>query len=109
ELRRLQAHGGYAVDAVRFSPDGKVLASVGRDGFVTFWDTTSWRRLHRFAKAMAKKAFVVFSPDGKFVACDDGGNTFSVWEATTGKLRHRVSGHEDEVTTVAFGADGNLL
>lgn len=42
-----QAHRGQAVTAVRFSPDGRSLASAGSDGTAAIWDTASGQLLQR--------------------------------------------------------------
>lgn len=31
------------VEAIAFSPDGKLLASAGWDGVIVLWDTSTWR------------------------------------------------------------------
>lgn len=51
---------GCSVNQVQFSPDGKVLATAGRDGYVRFWDTVTWRQTGRFRGF----APIAFSPDG---------------------------------------------
>lgn len=41
------AHGGRAVNSVRFDPSGRRLASGGSDGTAAIWDPRSGALLHR--------------------------------------------------------------
>jgi len=56
---------GYdcSVQQVRFSVDGKRLATAGRDGYVRLWDAATLRQMGRFQGS----APIAFSPDGKAV------------------------------------------
>jgi WD40 repeat protein/thiol-disulfide isomerase/thioredoxin len=69
ELRRLLGHGHFGFSYVKFSADGRILATVGQFGPVKFWDTTSWTvlglvRLHQIYP-QGWTAGVLLSPDGK--------------------------------------------
>jgi RNA polymerase sigma factor (sigma-70 family) len=69
ELRTLQGHGHFGMSYVKFSADGKILATVGQFGPVKFWDTTNWKnlglvRLHQIYPE-GFVAGVVLSPDNK--------------------------------------------
>jgi WD40 repeat protein len=61
ELARLEGRLG-GVNCVRFSPDGKLLASGGNDNAVQLWDTTTRRRLRSFAGHSAPVNELVFGP-----------------------------------------------
>jgi WD40 repeat protein len=68
ELRILQGHSG-AIWSVRYSPDGKLMATVGQDGTVRIWDAATSSEI-RALKPNEGEAFgqIAFSPDGKRIA-----------------------------------------
>src|SRR5437764_14900496 len=58
----LRLRGDDATDALVFSPDGKLLASGGRNGVVRVWDAATGKELHTFtghAETIRALAFVV--------------------------------------------------
>jgi hypothetical protein len=63
-VRFRQAH----VWRVAFSPDGKTIASGGRDHEVRLWDPETGRTVRRFRGHPESINCVAFSPDGKRLA-----------------------------------------
>lgn len=70
ERRRLHGHVG-GVTCVEFSPDGRVLASTGKDGSIRLWDVESASLSKAINRPGAVGQTVSFSPDAKTLAVTD--------------------------------------
>ncbi len=81
------------VNAVAFAPDGKLLATIGKDGRVMVWATANiadGRQLWEAAADEDSGSHTEFSPDGRSLyTCGDEG-VLRVWDAATGKLRKEL-------------------
>src|SRR5437870_6667964 len=98
-----------AVRRAVFSPDGRLLVSVGEDKQVIVWDFARRERLATFNDHTDWVAAVAFAPDGKRFATASFDRTVIVWDALKLRKETVLRGHRDKVTLVAFSPDGQVL
>src|SRR5205085_616014 len=82
---RLRHVGG--VQAVAFSPDGKLLAAGGGDKKVRVYEVDGGKLKHELKGQNLAINTVAFSPDGKWLASGSGDKSVRVWDAATGDVK----------------------
>jgi WD40 repeat protein len=102
---------GHAV-AVEFSPEGRLLAFVGRTG-VEVWDFLNGEKTFSFKKSDAIWGWgAAFSPDGAYFTASEGG-TVGVWNTKTWEKVHTLKGQtrsgSGSVYGLAYSPDGKQL
>jgi WD40 repeat protein len=111
---RLVPQLGHAkeIQALAFSPDGKLLASGGADSVVVLWDVRTGVELGSLTGLRDKVAAIVFSPDSRQIAASGYDNTVRIWDAATGRLLRTWLGTQQESQYfggIAFSPDGRQL
>jgi WD40 repeat protein/serine/threonine protein kinase/tetratricopeptide (TPR) repeat protein len=106
-LRFELPHRGKCHD-VRYSADGRLVATASYDGTACVWDAATGRRLRELRHPDC--VFTVeFNADGTrlLTACRDGMARLWAWE--TGRLVCPAFEHEHEARTAAFTPDGRFV
>src|SRR5687767_11701557 len=126
----IQAGHTKPINAVAFSPDGRWLASGGKDDTIKIWDIATGHVLRTLYAHSSNVNALAVSPDGKFLASASGDmtdkrdlatfmrggiaggiadNTVRIWDVRTGREVRVLRGHELPVGGVAFSSDGRSL
>ncbi|MBW4566957.1 MAG: AAA-like domain-containing protein [Tolypothrix carrinoi HA7290-LM1] len=107
ESNILQKHQGF-VQKVRFSPDGKTIATASFDNTAKLWsaDGRELLTLNGHTQAVVD---VSFSPDGQTIATASRDGTVKFWNRQ-GKLLKTLNAHKNSVVwSVSFSPDGKKI
>ncbi len=97
------------VEAVAFSPDGRLFVSGDFDGKLRLWDRETGETLHTRSHGQYVHA-VAFDTAGKRFVSGSSDHSIRIYAVDDGRLLQTLEGHKDAVLSVRFSADGkNLL
>jgi len=105
ESQVIEAHPDV-VNAVAFSPDGKLIVSGSGDKSIKVWQLPSGKLSATLRDHSDGVLSVVFSPDGKYLASSGMDKSMKVWDISTGKRIYSITAHDDIVTDTEFSSDG---
>jgi len=100
--RRLDSIHSDSVFALRFSPDGKHLASASADKFVRITDVHTGQVIHSLEGHSGQVLGVAWSRDGRTLASCGADGTIRTWDPITGERRSVITGFDKEVTSICF-------
>ena len=107
-VRTLAGHGGF-VHAVRFSPDGRIIASAGQDGSIRTWSRADGGELLTIKAHDATIYSLAFNPAGQQLCSGSFDKTIKLWNPVNGIQVGVFKGHQEGVFCLGFSADGQQL
>lgn len=111
DAQQLLAFGDrrWAVRAIVFSKDGKLLATGGEDGMIRLWDTATGECLDKWEGHSDRLNCIGFSADGEIVASGSDDATVKLWALSSGQCLRTLQGHTSAVRGLSFSPEHNLL
>jgi len=116
-LRKFEGHEDE-VNAIKWCPQGKLLASCSDDWTAKIWNMSS-ERYQLDLREHSKEIYTIrWSPTGPGTANPNAklvlasasfDSLIKIWDVEKGKRIHNLSKHSDPVYSVAFSPDGQLL
>ncbi len=102
------------VNALKFSPDGKRLATGGgeptRGGEILIWEAANGSLLQALTNIHSDAVFGLdFTRDGKYLASSAADKFVKVVELDTGRVVKQFEGHTHHVLGVSWKQDGRTL
>ncbi|HLO47930.1 MAG TPA: WD40 repeat domain-containing protein, partial [Kamptonema sp.] len=106
ENNRLEGHGDR-VQAVKYSPDGKTIATASSDKTIKL-SSVDGRLLKTLIGNERSVNDLSFSPDGKLLAAASSDGIVKLWNIE-GNLIKTFSGHSEKINSISFSPDGKRL
>jgi WD40 repeat protein len=105
---------GRQVDAVLFSPNGKLLVVGGGDrtgdeNNIHIWDVNTKKLLYQLRGHQKAISTLAFSPDGNCFLSGSLDKTICLWKVDKVKPIRRFRVHTSQVISVAYAPDGKVF
>jgi WD40 repeat protein/ferric-dicitrate binding protein FerR (iron transport regulator) len=107
ERRALSGHA-LEVRALAFAPNGRLLASAGREGTARLWEVTEGEPLFHLTGHGREVRWVAFSRDGALLATAGNDGTARVWQTSDGQ-EYAIFRTKHAVARALFSPDGTTL
>ena len=108
ELQLTFAAHANSIDALKYSPDGKMIASRGGDNNVCLWDADSGEFLRIFREDKEEVSDIDFSRDGKTLAIVNSNGALILWNSHTGE-KIKTFSWETKLNFVEYSPDGKTF
>jgi WD40 repeat protein len=105
--RRLEHRA--TVNIVRFSADGRRLATSSADGTARVWDARTGRSVAVLTGHQDPVFDADLTGDGRFLVSGSADRTAKLWSVDSGQLIGNLGGHDGSVDTVRFTPDGRRI
>ncbi len=98
-----------AVNAVAWSPDGRLIASASDDTYVQVFEAATGKRRVIYTGHTKEVAAVAWSPNGRLIASAGQDGTVQIWTVSNGNKVLTYKGHSNRVNSVSWSSDGQLI
>ncbi len=113
ETVRTLAGSAAELEALAFSPDGRMIAGFGGWGFfktsLRLWDASDGHELSLAGEPLGSVRAMAFSADSQLLACAGDTRLVTIWNVPRKEVRQTLDDFTDRVTALAFHPDGHRL
>jgi ribosome assembly protein 4 len=107
-IAKMTGHNAV-INEVKFSPDGRLIASVAYDRAVKIWSGDQGQFLVTFRGHVQRVYQVSWSADSRLLVSSSKDSTLKLWSMETKKLVYDLPGHADEVFAVDWSPDSQFV
>ncbi|CAI9272437.1 unnamed protein product [Lactuca saligna] len=98
-----------SISSVKFSDDGKLIATSSADKTARTWSTSDGSPLQEFIGHEQGISDVAFSSDARYLATASDDKTVRLWDVSTGSLVKTLIGHTNYVFCVNYNPQSNMI
>lgn len=99
---------GNKILVVKFSPDGKYIATAGSDRKIRVYNTENKKKIYKVVAHFGTIWCLTFSPDSKFIISGSGDFTMAIYTFPITNLVKRLE-FDQTIATVNFSEDGKTI
>lgn len=107
-LVTLTGHRG-AIRAVRFSPDGTLIATASEDGTARIWNSETGERMKTLTGHAGMVCSLAWFPDGNTMATGGLDHTVRFWNSQTGKRTEILRGPTTPVIAIVLNSNATQM